>query len=151
MSTFLYPFILPVFQPLVPTCCSILLFYPALPPSPPINLNSPFPSSFIVSFPILLSAHVDLFFLLACFFFCSSASMLFSSLLVSVFILSVSFPSYHPSLFYALSITICFVSPSSSPSSSPSFSSRSSSQLHLHLLVFASLFISLCFDLSRPA
>jgi hypothetical protein len=140
MSTFLYPFILPVFQPLVPTCCSILLFYPALPPSPPINLNSPFPSSFIVSFPILLSAHVDLFFLLACFFFCSSASMLFSSLLVSVFILSVSFPSYYPSLFYALSITICFVLPSSSSSSS----SRSSSQLHLHLLVFASLFISLC-------
>jgi hypothetical protein len=106
MSTFLYPFILPVFQPLVPTCCSILLFYPALPPSSPTNPNSPFPSSFIVSFPILLSAHVDLFFLLACFFF--ALLPLCCSLLVSVFNLFVSFPSYHPSIFYTLSITTCF-------------------------------------------
>jgi hypothetical protein len=45
------------------------LFYPALPPSSLTNPNSPFPSSFIVFFPILLSAHVDLFFLLALFFF----------------------------------------------------------------------------------
>ena len=106
MSTFLYPFILPVFYPLILTYCSILLFYPALLPSSLTDLNSLFPSSFIVSFPILLSAYIDLFFLLACFFF--ALLPLCCSLLIFVFNLSVSFLSYYPSIFYTLSITTCF-------------------------------------------